>query len=131
MERKCNECANKLEMGCKKWSCEFEPKYADPTEDAGTLAEQKVVHCNFTDAEIAKEFIKDVKAVDGLLPDAEMDKFVSLTYVDDTKTYIKADAIVEMYEEKGRTCVFTINSDVKRNIKESVDEIVARIGGIV
>jgi hypothetical protein len=67
MERKCNECTHKKEKGCEKWDCEFEPKYADPTEDAGTLAEQNV-HCNFTDAEIAKEFIKDVKAVEGLLP---------------------------------------------------------------
>lgn len=71
MERKCDECIHKKEKGCEKWNCEFEPKYADPTEDAGTLAEQKVVHCNFTDAEIAQSFIDDVMSVEDFLPRGE------------------------------------------------------------
>lgn len=40
MERECNKCIHRKKMGCEKWNCEFEPKYADPTEDAGTLVEQ-------------------------------------------------------------------------------------------
>lgn len=56
-------------------------------------------------------------------------KFVPLTYCDDKKTYIRVDAIVEMYEDKGRTCIITINGDVTRYIKESVNEILAKIGG--
>lgn len=133
MERKCDKCIHKKGKGCEKWSCEFEPKYADPTEDAGTLAEQKVVHCNFTDAEIAKEFIKDVKAVEGLLPDAEMEKikFVSLTYANGTRTYVKADTIVQLADGADKTFVYTINDESPMLVKESMDDIVARIGGIV
>lgn len=48
MERKCDKCIHKKEKGCEKWNCEFEPKYADPTEDAGTLAEQMRVSCGKT-----------------------------------------------------------------------------------
>ena len=133
MERKCDKCIHKKEKGCEKWNCEFEPKYADPTEDAGTLAEQKVVHCNFTDAEMAREFIKDVKAVEGLLPDAEMEKikFVLLTYANGTKTYVKADTIVQLADSGDGPIVYTINSDTPMFVKESMDEILARIGGIV
>lgn len=90
MERKCNECANKLERGCKKWSCEFEPKYADPKEDAGTLAEQKVVHCNFTAEEIAKDFIEDVKAVESVLPDTDTD-----TDTDILETTTSTDCVMD------------------------------------
>lgn len=131
MERECDKCIHKKEKGCEKWNCEFEPKYADPTEDAGTLAEQKVVHCNFIDTEMAKEFIKDVKAVESVLPDAEMWKFVSLTHTNNSETYIKADAIVQLIEGVDSTFVYTTNSGAPMSVKESMDEILVRIGGTV
>ena len=56
-------------------------------------------------------------------------KFVPLTYGNDTKTYVKADTIVQLVEEKDKTFVYTVNSDAPIIVKESVNEILAKIGG--
>lgn len=57
-------------------------------------------------------------------------KFVSLTYYSDIKTYVKVDAIVQLIEGDGETYVYTINSDVPIIVKERVDEILTKIGGV-
>jgi hypothetical protein len=56
-------------------------------------------------------------------------KFVPLTYGNDTKTYVKASAIVRLFEENGKTYVYIENSDTPMIVKESVNEILAKIGG--
>jgi hypothetical protein len=56
-------------------------------------------------------------------------KFVPLTYGNDKKTYVKADTIVQLVEEEDKTFVYTINSDAPMIVKESANEILAKIGG--
>lgn len=64
-------------------------------------------------------------------------KFVQLTYDGDVKTddevkiYVKADAIVQLVENGGKTFVFTINGETPTAVKESASEILAKIGGTV
>ena len=50
-------------------------------------------------------------------------KFIPLTYSDGTKTYVKADAIVQLVEGQGCTFVYTINDGSPMAVKESMDEI--------
>lgn len=62
-------------------------------------------------------------------------RFVQLTYGGDVKTddevkiYVKADAIVQLVENGGKTFVFTINDEMPVAVKEGVGEILAKIGG--
>lgn len=56
-------------------------------------------------------------------------KFVPLTYTNDTRTYVKADTIVQLVEEEDKTFVYTINIDAPMIVKESMDEILEKIGG--
>lgn len=56
-------------------------------------------------------------------------KFIPLTYSNDIKTYVKADTIVQLVEEKDKTFVYTINSDAPMTVIESANEILAKIGG--
>lgn len=51
-------------------------------------------------------------------------KFISLTYSDGTKTYVKADTIVQLVEGQGCTFVYTVNDGSPMAVKESMDEIV-------
>ena len=51
-------------------------------------------------------------------------KFILLTYSDGTKTYVKADAIVQLVEGQGCTFVYTINDGSPMTVKESMDNIV-------
>lgn len=57
-------------------------------------------------------------------------KFIQLTYLTGLKGYIRADIIVELYESKGVTYVYTntINDDSPFRVKEHVDEILTMIG---
>jgi uncharacterized protein YlzI (FlbEa/FlbD family) len=50
-------------------------------------------------------------------------KFISLTYINGTKTYVKADAIVQMFEQDGNTYVYIIGSNAPIVAKESMEEI--------
>ena len=50
-------------------------------------------------------------------------KFITLTYGYGGKTYVRADAIIQMVEENDKTFVYTINSDAPMIVKESMDEI--------
>ncbi len=56
-------------------------------------------------------------------------RFVPLTFGSDTKTYVRADTIVELSEDGDKTSVYTSNSDVPIKVKESVGEILAKIRG--
>ena len=53
-------------------------------------------------------------------------KFVPLTYTNGTKTYVKADAIVQLEEMGNETYVYTIGNDAPLYVKERVDEILAK-----
>jgi hypothetical protein len=57
-------------------------------------------------------------------------KFVPLTYSDNTKTYVKADTIVQLIEGEDKTFVYTINDTSAMFVKESVNEILAKIGAV-
>lgn len=57
-------------------------------------------------------------------------KFVPLTYCSDTKTYVRADTIIQLTEDGDITFVYTSNTDAPMRVKERVDEILAKIGGI-
>lgn len=59
----------------------------------------------------------------------EIIKFVPLTFGSDTKTYVRADTIVQLSEDGDKTYVYTSNSDVPIKVKESVGEILAKIEG--
>ena len=50
-------------------------------------------------------------------------KFIPLTYSYDVKTYVKADAIVQMLEQDGNTYVYIMGCDSPMVVKESMDEI--------
>lgn len=50
-------------------------------------------------------------------------KFILLTYSYGVKTYVKADAIVQMFEQDGNTYVYIIGCDAPMVVKESMDEI--------
>jgi len=56
-------------------------------------------------------------------------KFVPLTYGSDTKTYVRADTIIQLTEDGDKTCVYTSNTDTPMQVKEHVDEILAKIEG--
>lgn len=56
-------------------------------------------------------------------------RFVPLTFGSDTKTYVRADTIVELSEDGDKTSVYISNSDVPIKVKESVGEILAKIRG--
>lgn len=64
-------------------------------------------------------------------------KFVQLTYNGDVKTddevkiYVKADAIVQLVEDGDKTFIFTVNGETPTAVKESVGEILEKIGGTV
>lgn len=66
---------------------------------------------------------------------ADTSKFVQLTYGGDVKTddevkiYVKADAIVQLVENGGKTFVFTVNGETPIAVKAG--EILAKIGGKV
>lgn len=55
-------------------------------------------------------------------------KFIQLTLCDNSKVYIRAKAIVLL--EKGLisgTCLYTVNDNKSIKVKESIDEILAKI----
>ncbi len=56
-------------------------------------------------------------------------RFVSLTLDSGTKTYVRADAIMQLMEESGKTFVFIANDKLPIAVKESVSECLAKIGG--
>lgn len=56
-------------------------------------------------------------------------KFVPLTFDSGTKTYVRADTIIELTNQIDGTWVYTSNSDAPLKVKESIDEILAKIGG--
>ena len=58
-------------------------------------------------------------------------KFVPLTFGSDTKTYVRADTIIELTAYADNTYVYTSYSEAPMRVKESVDEILAKIGGTV
>lgn len=51
-------------------------------------------------------------------------KFIQLTYTTGMKTYVKADAIVQLVEGQDCTFVYTINDDSPMAVSESMDNIV-------
>ena len=58
-------------------------------------------------------------------------KFVQLTFWDNSKVYIRADAIVWLEKDTiGKTCLYTVNNDGVIKVKESIDEILAKIEGM-
>ena len=58
-------------------------------------------------------------------------KFVQLTFWDNSKVYIRADAIVWLEKDTiGKTCLYTINNDGVIKVKESIDEILDKIENI-
>ena len=57
-------------------------------------------------------------------------KFISLTYSDNSKNYVRADKIVQMYESEDGTYVFLDGSDTPFIVKENVNEIFAKIDGV-
>ena len=54
-------------------------------------------------------------------------KFIPLTCIGGIKAYTKADAIVHLLEDEDKTYVYTINDDRPLIVKESMDEILAKI----
>ena len=58
-------------------------------------------------------------------------KFILLTSTSGMKTYIKADTIVQLFEEGGKTFLYTINDNAPMEVKECMDVIVAKIGEAV
>jgi hypothetical protein len=69
-----------------------------------------------------------VQTLKGEVARMEKIKFIPLTYGSDIKTYVKADTIVQLVEEEDKTFVYTINSDTPMIVKESANEILAKIG---
>lgn len=57
-------------------------------------------------------------------------KFISLTYSNGTNAYVKADAIVKMFELHGDTYVYIIDCDSPMIVKESMDEILYDLSNI-
>jgi hypothetical protein len=58
-------------------------------------------------------------------------KFISLTYdSSNTKTYVKVDAIVQLQEGENATYVYIVNDDVPIVVKESINEILAKMGAV-
>lgn len=57
-------------------------------------------------------------------------KFISLTYSDGTKTYVKADTIVQLVEGQGCTFVYTLNDSSPMAVKESMDKILYDLSNI-
>ena len=56
-------------------------------------------------------------------------KFIQLTYYGGTRTYVKADAIVQLVEEKdGGSFVYILNDNSPMTVRESMDEVLAKIG---
>ena len=59
-------------------------------------------------------------------------KFIPLTYGSGTKTYVRADTIVRLTENKDNTTsVYTTNSDAPMFVNESISEILIKIGGYI
>jgi non-homologous end joining protein Ku len=56
-------------------------------------------------------------------------RFISLT-CGGSKTYVRGDKIVQMYEADNRTHIFLDGSDTPCIVKESTNEIFAKIRGI-
>ena len=56
-------------------------------------------------------------------------KFIQVTFLGGIKAYIRADAIVDLYEDEGKTHVHTVFGGGARKVQESVDEILAKIEG--
>jgi hypothetical protein len=55
-------------------------------------------------------------------------KFIKLTFWDNSKVYIRADAIVWLEKDTiGKTCLYTVNNDGVIKVKESIDEVLAKI----
>ena len=59
-----------------------------------------------------------------------VNKFISLSHSDGTKDYVRADRIVQMFETGNRTHVFLDGCDTPCIVKESVNEIFAKISGV-
>ncbi len=56
-------------------------------------------------------------------------RFVQLTYDSGTTTYVKADAIQQLIEERGKTFIFIGDNCSPICVKESTSEILAKIQG--
>lgn len=54
-------------------------------------------------------------------------KFIQLTFLGGIKRYVRADAIIELYEDDGKTYVYIMNSGAPIFVKESTGEILAKI----
>lgn len=54
-------------------------------------------------------------------------KFISLTYLGGEKTYVKADAIVQLEKNEYGTNVYTINDNRPMPVKENMEEILGEI----
>lgn len=59
----------------------------------------------------------------------ETNKFITLT-CGNSKIYIRADKITQIYEAECGIYVYLDGSDTPNLVKESVDEIFAKINGI-
>lgn len=56
-------------------------------------------------------------------------KFIQVTFLGGIKSYVRATAIVQLYESEGKTYVYTINDPQPMKVRESMDEILAKIEG--
>lgn len=55
-------------------------------------------------------------------------EFIQLTFRDNSKVYIRANAIVRLEKDIiSGTCLYTVNDNRSIKVKESVDEILAKI----
>lgn len=59
-----------------------------------------------------------------------VNKFILLRHSDDTKHYVRADKIVQMFETGNRTHVFLDGCDTPCIVKDTVNEIFAKISGV-
>ena len=59
-------------------------------------------------------------------------KFIQVTFLGGTKGYVRADTIVELFESsEGKTYVYIMNSGQPIFVRESVGEILAKMGATV
>lgn len=59
-----------------------------------------------------------------------VNKFISLSHSNNSREYVRADKIVQMYESENGTHVFLDGTDTPCIVEESVNEIFAKIGEI-